>query len=145
MYTIYSGKTLTKVDVSGLHRFIIPWILVVSHHLKREPSLIFFRIHHLKLHYLYNTKVKISWFVLPPQNLKSMIQQQKFGLDINRHESCLTMILFFSRGLYLSVIFFYKDNLLVTNEDQIPIVEMDDSHSSSIMQDFLWFTKVTGT
>lgn len=74
-----------------------------------------------------------------------MIQQQKFGLDINRHERCLTTILFFSRGLYLSVIFFYKDNLLVTNEDQIPIVEIDDSHSSSIMQDFLWFTKVMGT
>jgi len=50
----------------------------------------------------------------------------------------------FFRGLYLSVIFFYKDNLLVTNEDQIPIVEIDDSHSSSVMQDFLWFTKVTG-
>ncbi|XP_019477310.1 ankyrin repeat and fibronectin type-III domain-containing protein 1 isoform X1 [Meleagris gallopavo] len=47
------------------------------------------------------------------------------------------------RGLYLSVIFFYKDNLLVTNEDQIPIVEIDDSHSSSIMQDFLWFTKLS--
>ncbi|XP_074463855.1 ankyrin repeat and fibronectin type-III domain-containing protein 1 isoform X3 [Larus michahellis] len=47
------------------------------------------------------------------------------------------------RGLYLSVIFFYKDNLLVTNEDHIPIVEIDDSHSSSVMQDFLWFTKLS--
>ncbi|EMP40205.1 Ankyrin repeat and fibronectin type-III domain-containing protein 1 [Chelonia mydas] len=44
-------------------------------------------------------------------------------------------------GLYIAVIFYYKDNLLVTNEDQIPIVEIDDSHTSSIMQDFLWFTK----
>lgn len=32
--------------------------------------------------------------------------------------------------------------MLVTNEDQIPIVEIDDSHASSITQDFLWFTKV---
>lgn len=48
----------------------------------------------------------------------------------------------FSRGLYIAVIFYYKDNMLVTNEDQIPIVEVDDSHPSSIMQDFLWFTKV---
>ncbi|XP_048343328.1 ankyrin repeat and fibronectin type-III domain-containing protein 1 [Sphaerodactylus townsendi] len=47
------------------------------------------------------------------------------------------------RGLYLAVIFYYKDNMLVTNEDQIPIVEIDDSHSSSIMQDFLWFTKLS--
>ncbi|XP_015262335.1 PREDICTED: ankyrin repeat and fibronectin type-III domain-containing protein 1 [Gekko japonicus] len=47
------------------------------------------------------------------------------------------------RGLYLAVIFYYKDNMLVTNEDQIPIVEIDDSHTSSIMQDFLWFTKLS--
>lgn len=30
----------------------------------------------------------------------------------------------------------------MTAEDQIPIVEVDDSYSSSLMQDFLWFTKV---
>uniref|UniRef100_M3YVC3 Ankyrin repeat and fibronectin type III domain containing 1 n=2 Tax=Mustela putorius furo TaxID=9669 RepID=M3YVC3_MUSPF len=47
------------------------------------------------------------------------------------------------RGLYLAVIFYYKDNMLVTNEDQIPIVEIDDSHTSSITQDFLWFTKLS--
>lgn len=38
--------------------------------------------------------------------------------------------------------FYHKDSLLVTAEDQIPIVEVDDSYSSSLMQDFLWFTKV---
>ncbi|XP_069849345.1 ankyrin repeat and fibronectin type-III domain-containing protein 1 isoform X2 [Dipodomys merriami] len=47
------------------------------------------------------------------------------------------------RGLYIAVIFYYKDNMLVTNEDQIPIVEIDDSYTSSIMQDFLWFTKLS--
>lgn len=68
----------------------------------------------------------------------------KFGMDVNRHERCLIVFPSLFRGLYLSVILFYKDNLLVTNEDQIPIVEIDDSHSSSVMQDFLWFTKVMG-
>ncbi|ERE67271.1 ankyrin repeat and fibronectin type-III domain-containing protein 1 [Cricetulus griseus] len=47
------------------------------------------------------------------------------------------------RGLYIAVIFYYKDNMLVTNEDQIPIVEIDDSHTSSITQDFLWFMKLS--
>ncbi|KAL1778939.1 ankyrin repeat and fibronectin type-III domain-containing protein 1, partial [Sigmodon hispidus] len=47
------------------------------------------------------------------------------------------------RGLYIAVIFYYKDNMLVTNEDQIPIVEIDDSHASSITQDFLWFMKLS--
>lgn len=48
----------------------------------------------------------------------------------------------FFRGLYVAAVFYHKDSLLVTNEDQIPIVEIDDSYSSSIMQDFLWFAKV---
>ncbi|XP_035524734.1 ankyrin repeat and fibronectin type-III domain-containing protein 1, partial [Morone saxatilis] len=45
------------------------------------------------------------------------------------------------RGIYLAAVFYHKDSLLVTAEDQIPIVEVDDSYSSSLMQDFLWFTK----
>ena len=32
--------------------------------------------------------------------------------------------------------------MLVTSEDQIPIVEVEDSYPSSLLQDFLWFTKV---
>ncbi|XP_039595314.1 ankyrin repeat and fibronectin type-III domain-containing protein 1 [Polypterus senegalus] len=47
------------------------------------------------------------------------------------------------RGLYVAAVVYHKDNILVTNEDQIPIVEIDDSYSSSIMQDFLWFTKLS--
>ncbi|KAF3704505.1 Ankyrin repeat and fibronectin type-III domain-containing protein 1 [Channa argus] len=47
------------------------------------------------------------------------------------------------RGLYLTSIFYRDDNVLVTPEDQIPIVEVEDSYSSSLMQDFLWFTKLS--
>ncbi|XP_061563987.1 ankyrin repeat and fibronectin type-III domain-containing protein 1 isoform X2 [Cololabis saira] len=47
------------------------------------------------------------------------------------------------RGVYLAAIFYHKDSLLVTTEDQIPIVEVDDSYGSSLMQDFLWFTKLS--
>ncbi|KAK5599326.1 hypothetical protein CRENBAI_022916 [Crenichthys baileyi] len=47
------------------------------------------------------------------------------------------------RGLYLTSIFYRDDNVLVTPEDQIPIVEIEDSYSSTLMQDFLWFTKVS--
>lgn len=49
------------------------------------------------------------------------------------------------RGVYLAAIFYHQDSLLVTAEDQIPIVEVDDSYSSSLMHDFLWFTKVTSS
>ncbi|XP_048465750.1 ankyrin repeat and fibronectin type-III domain-containing protein 1-like isoform X1 [Rhincodon typus] len=47
------------------------------------------------------------------------------------------------RGLYLTVIFYKDNDIIVTHEEQIPVVEMDDSYSSSLMQDFLWFTKVS--
>nr|XP_046232842.1 uncharacterized protein ankfn1 isoform X3 [Scatophagus argus] len=47
------------------------------------------------------------------------------------------------RGIYLAAVFYHKDSLLVTAEDQVPIVEVDDSYSSSLMQDFLWFTKLS--
>lgn len=81
-------------------------------------------------------------FVSPELNIYDSLT--KFGKDVNRHERCLIVFPSLFRGLYLSVILFYKDNLLVTNEDHIPVVEIDDSHSSSVMQDFLWFTKVMG-
>ncbi|XP_034049193.1 ankyrin repeat and fibronectin type-III domain-containing protein 1 [Thalassophryne amazonica] len=47
------------------------------------------------------------------------------------------------RGIYLAAVFYHKDSLLVTAEEQIPIVEVDDSYSSSLMQDFMWFTKLS--
>ncbi|XP_074520185.1 ankyrin repeat and fibronectin type-III domain-containing protein 1 isoform X1 [Halichoeres trimaculatus] len=47
------------------------------------------------------------------------------------------------RGIYLAAVFYHRDSLLVTAEEQIPIVEVDDSYSSSLMQDFLWFTKLS--
>ncbi|KAJ8347215.1 hypothetical protein SKAU_G00286160 [Synaphobranchus kaupii] len=47
------------------------------------------------------------------------------------------------RGLYLTSIFYREDKIFVTSEDHIPMVEIEDSYSSSLMQDFLWFTKVS--
>ncbi|XP_072734134.1 ankyrin repeat and fibronectin type-III domain-containing protein 1-like isoform X4 [Ciconia boyciana] len=47
------------------------------------------------------------------------------------------------RGLYLTAIFYKDENILVTHEDQIPVVEIDDTYSCLLMQDFLWFTKVS--
>uniref|UniRef100_A0A9J8C5J7 Fibronectin type-III domain-containing protein n=1 Tax=Cyprinus carpio carpio TaxID=630221 RepID=A0A9J8C5J7_CYPCA len=46
------------------------------------------------------------------------------------------------RGLYLACIFYKDENVLVTPEDQLPVVEVDDSCSCHA-QDLLWFTKVS--
>uniref|UniRef100_A0A1A8ER65 Fibronectin type-III domain-containing protein n=2 Tax=Nothobranchius korthausae TaxID=1143690 RepID=A0A1A8ER65_9TELE len=46
------------------------------------------------------------------------------------------------RGVYLAAVFYHKDNILVTAEDQIPLVEIQCC-STSITQDFLWFAKLS--
>ncbi|XP_037392130.1 uncharacterized protein LOC108442563 isoform X2 [Pygocentrus nattereri] len=46
------------------------------------------------------------------------------------------------RGAYLAVVFYQKDNILVTAEDQLPLVEIQCC-STSITQDFLWFAKLS--
>lgn len=56
------------------------------------------------------------------------------------------LILFWShvdliRGVYLATVFYHKENIMVTAEDQIPLVEIQCC-STSIIHDFLWFAKV---
>ncbi|XP_043929748.1 ankyrin repeat and fibronectin type-III domain-containing protein 1-like [Protopterus annectens] len=46
------------------------------------------------------------------------------------------------RGVYLAAILYRRDNILVTNEDQIPIVEIDSSCTAFVCQEFHWFSKV---
>ncbi|XP_037393188.1 ankyrin repeat and fibronectin type-III domain-containing protein 1 [Pygocentrus nattereri] len=46
------------------------------------------------------------------------------------------------RGVYVACVFYRDDNVLVTAEEQLPIVEVDDSYGS-LTHDFLWFTKVS--
>ncbi|XP_032896616.1 ankyrin repeat and fibronectin type-III domain-containing protein 1-like isoform X1 [Amblyraja radiata] len=47
------------------------------------------------------------------------------------------------RGLYLAAVLYKDEDVVVTHEEQIPVVDVDDSYSSSLMQDFLWFMKVS--
>lgn len=64
-----------------------------------------------------------------------------FDLHFHRFHSELLSSLSY-RGLYLTSIIYREDKIFVTSEDQLPIVEIEDCYSSSLMQDFLWFTKV---
>nr|XP_006816761.1 PREDICTED: ankyrin repeat and fibronectin type-III domain-containing protein 1-like [Saccoglossus kowalevskii] len=49
------------------------------------------------------------------------------------------------RGVYLAALFFNEDRVLVTTDDQIPIVEVDENFSSNIHHDFHWLMKVACT
>lgn len=46
------------------------------------------------------------------------------------------------RGIYLANILYHEDKIMVTTEDHIPIVEVDENFPSNYQQDFLWFMKV---
>lgn len=59
------------------------------------------------------------------------------------HLKCIVFLACFSiRGVYLATVFYHKDTILVTAEDQIPLVEIQCC-STSIAQDFFWFAKAS--
>lgn len=49
------------------------------------------------------------------------------------------------RGIYVATIIYHDDKIMVTTEDHIPIVEVDENFPSNYQQDFLWFMKVAKT
>ena len=54
-----------------------------------------------------------------------------------------TVYLCTCRGVYISsLVYSDEDKILTTVDDQIPIVEVSDSHSSNVGSDFVWLAKV---
>jgi hypothetical protein len=48
-----------------------------------------------------------------------------------------------SRGIYLATLFYTKDDkILVTLDENLPIVEVDDASTCSFTQEFQWLLKV---
>ncbi|XP_038591832.1 ankyrin repeat and fibronectin type-III domain-containing protein 1 isoform X3 [Micropterus salmoides] len=79
-----------------------------------------------------------------PSKLQNQSRKQSVSRSLKHlFNSSNKFVKTLKRGIYLAAVFYHKDSLLVTAEDQIPIVEVDDSYSSSLMQDFLWFTKLS--
>ncbi|XP_068193774.1 ankyrin repeat and fibronectin type-III domain-containing protein 1 isoform X2 [Antennarius striatus] len=57
-------------------------------------------------------------------------------------KSATKFVRLLQRGVYLATVFYHNENILVTAEDQIPLVEIQCC-STSITQDFLWFAKLS--
>ena len=53
--------------------------------------------------------------------------------------------IFYFRGVYLVCLFYHEDKVLVTNEDFLPAIEVDESYPSPIYHDFHWFMKIACT
>lgn len=46
------------------------------------------------------------------------------------------------RGIHLACICYSDDKVLVTNEDFVPVIEIDETYPSSLNNDFYWLMKV---
>ncbi|XP_067088868.1 ankyrin repeat and fibronectin type-III domain-containing protein 1-like [Osmerus mordax] len=57
-------------------------------------------------------------------------------------QSATKFVRLLQRGVYLATVFYHKENVLVTADDQLPLVEIQCC-STSITQDFLWFAKLS--
>ncbi|XP_065338459.1 ankyrin repeat and fibronectin type-III domain-containing protein 1 isoform X3 [Cloeon dipterum] len=49
------------------------------------------------------------------------------------------------RGVYLACLLYFEDRVLVTNEDFLPVIEVDEAYPSCIHPDFHWLMKVACT
>uniref|UniRef100_A0AAG5CXS1 Ras-associating domain-containing protein n=2 Tax=Anopheles atroparvus TaxID=41427 RepID=A0AAG5CXS1_ANOAO len=49
------------------------------------------------------------------------------------------------RGIYLACILYHEDKLLLTNEDFVPVIEIDETFTSNLHTDFYWLMKVACT
>uniref|UniRef100_A0A8C1IDD1 Ankyrin repeat and fibronectin type-III domain-containing protein 1-like n=1 Tax=Cyprinus carpio TaxID=7962 RepID=A0A8C1IDD1_CYPCA len=81
----------------------------------------------------------------PSKQCKASINTRKHSVSKSlRHlfQATSKFVKNLKRGLYLACIFYKDENVLVTPEDQLPVVEVDDSCSCHA-QDLLWFTKVS--
>lgn len=47
------------------------------------------------------------------------------------------------RGIHLACICYTEDKVLVTNEDFLPVIEIDDTYPNSLNNDFYWLMKVS--
>ncbi|XP_024940813.1 uncharacterized protein LOC107267862 isoform X3 [Cephus cinctus] len=49
------------------------------------------------------------------------------------------------RGVFLACLLYHEDKILVTNEDFLPVIEVDETYPSCIYNDFHWLMKVACT
>ncbi|XP_040160855.1 uncharacterized protein LOC120898713 isoform X2 [Anopheles arabiensis] len=49
------------------------------------------------------------------------------------------------RGIYLACVLYHEDKLLLTNEDFVPVIEIDETFTSNLHTDFYWLMKVACT
>ncbi|XP_041097886.1 ankyrin repeat and fibronectin type-III domain-containing protein 1-like [Polyodon spathula] len=80
--------------------------------------------------------IETSKVLAPSKSLSVSRSLKQLFHSANKFARCL------QRGVYLGTVFYHKDNILVTAEEQIPLVEID-SCSTSVTQELNWFVKLS--
>lgn len=52
-------------------------------------------------------------------------------------------MVFYFRGVYLACILYHEDKVLVTSEEFLPVIEVDETYPTCIYTDFHWLMKVS--
>ncbi|XP_034150954.1 ankyrin repeat and fibronectin type-III domain-containing protein 1 isoform X2 [Esox lucius] len=76
-----------------------------------------------------------------PQSPSNMRLSMSRGLKL-LFQSATKFVRLLQRGVYLATVFYNKETILVTADEQLPVVEILCC-STSITQDFLWFAKLS--
>lgn len=79
------------------------------------------------------------------KNLRRHVNRDSSGRDRSDNRRECTYLLICSsvyRGVYLSCLLYHEDKVLVTNEDYLPVVEIDDTYPKEMLNDFHWFYKI---
>lgn len=56
---------------------------------------------------------------------------------------CYFVVFEYFRGVYLACLLYTEDKILVSTEENIPTVEVDETYPSSLHTDMLWMMKVS--
>lgn len=75
-----------------------------------------------------------------PEKFKKVCLSQNFKWQID-----CNVRFFFYRGIFLACILYHEDKILVTNEDFLPVIEIDETYPSSLHADYHWLMKVCNT
>jgi hypothetical protein len=78
--------------------------------------------------------VRLSLAMNLPHSIIANLTVTKYVIQVEGAFCC--------RGVFLACLLYHEDKVLVTNEDFLPVIEVDETYPSCIYHDFHWLMKV---
>lgn len=82
----------------------------------------------------------------PSLDADSLYQQKKVRKSLKSFFSAANKFQkVMKRGLYLASLIYHEERVLVTNDEALPIIQIDDTYPSTLQNDFNWLLKISCT